>query len=289
MLRTLRRWALVLILTTALFVGLAPAYAGGSLSPRQMMIAYYDAINRRDYLTAYNQWITPPSSYDQFVAGYATTTRVDAYFGSLQPYLTEAAAGSIPAVLIGYHSDGSVVAFSGCYDLIYNGNESGIRSWLISGADIAPLAVVPPANDIAGFINGTCHERYQAQGGYLIPQGVLLDYYDAINRRDYPTAYNLWAAPLQTYQQFADGFADTTEAVLFYGGYQPDGTQANRVPVVVFGYHTDGSLAAYSGCFFLAYTPSTLWQWRIAGADLRLMASPPSVLAISQALRASCF
>ena len=96
--------ALVLIasIVLAALISVAPAAAGGNVGPQEMLTAYYyNHINQRDYWTAYQQWDTPPQTYEQFVAGYADTSFVLAYFGAYQargPFLLE---GSVPGLLIG--------------------------------------------------------------------------------------------------------------------------------------------------------------------------------------------
>ena len=58
------------------------------------------------------------------------------------------------------------------------------------------------------------------------------------------------------------------------------------VPVVLLGYHTDGSLVAFQGHIIVRYTTN----WSIQGAELKPLpfAVTPARLAISQALSAPC-
>jgi hypothetical protein len=116
-----RRWIAAVMIVALLGLFAAPLHvlAGGNVGPRAMLVSYYQLINTRNYAAAYQQWTNPPQTYAQFVAGYADTTRVDAFFGGLQAGAIGHVGGSVPGVLIGYHTDGSVVAYSGCYNLGY--------------------------------------------------------------------------------------------------------------------------------------------------------------------------
>ena len=124
---------------------------------------------------------------------------------------------------------------------------------------------------IAPYLISTA-TRVTTDGFYTSVQQLLVAYYNAINRRDFTAAYSLWMNPPQTYESFAAGFADTTEAVLFYGGYQWSGQtyalEAGRIPAVVFGYRTDGSLGVYRGCFRVSYNALVPQRWSILGANL---------------------
>jgi hypothetical protein len=200
----------------------------------------------------------------------------------------------MPTVLIGYHSDGGVVAFNGCYYLTYNDVGTGTAQWMITGASIFPLSFVPSAVNIAQYLTAYCYPRTSPYY-YDTVQQLLVDYYDAVNRGEYATAYDLWTYPQQSYDNFVAGYADTTEVALFYGNFQFSGyystLDTGRIPVVLFGYHTDGSLAAYQGCIIMGYDQLRPGAWSIAGANLGQMAftTTPSYTAIQQALGASCY
>ena len=57
-------------------------------------------------------------------------------------------------------------------------------------------------------------------------QSVIDHYYTAINSKDYQTAYNLWLNYPDTYQNFANGFANTSYDSYTFGNtvQQSDGT-----------------------------------------------------------------
>ncbi|NLX08121.1 MAG: hypothetical protein GXY36_00545 [Chloroflexi bacterium] len=291
----------ILLIAAALLLGLGlPAAAGQGvapqISPRQMLNIYYGWINSRRYDLAYNQWVAPPHSYDAFVAGYADTTRADAFFGGFQPALSGALQGAVPGVLIGYHTDGSAQAYAGCYFLTYNSSGTGTDVWRISLGWFRRLDALPAPGTIQVHLSADCYPRLSVIGTPDTAQEFLIEYYNAINRQDYAAAYGLWLNPPHSYQNFVAGYADTTDVVLFHGDYQINPAlttpESGRVPVVLFGYHTDGSMVPYSGCYSLSFNPNLPVNWRIVGGDLQPMVmfgGTPDAAAIQQALAVPCY
>lgn len=295
-----RMLALVLITGTliSMFTSAAPAAAGGNVSPQAMLTAYYyNHINQHDYWTAYQQWDNPPQTYEQFVAGYADTSFVLAYFGAYQargPFLLE---GSVPGVLIGSHNDGTQVAFAGCYDVRYNPAESGIAQWKITAGDFEQLAAPPTYEaEYNQHLQTDCAMRKTPDGSaYYSVQAMLSDYFEAVNNRDYAYAYDLWNPPQQTYEDFVAGWQDTVETVAFYGEYQFGGNfnaaEAGRIPVVLMGYHTDGSLVAYQGCIGVNFNTAIPRRWSLYDAYLQplVSATVPQPDVIMAALNVACY
>lgn len=294
-----RIMALVLITSTLMgALGSAtPAAAGGNVGPQAMLTAYYYShINQHDYWTAYQQWDEHPQTYEEFVAGYADTSFVLAYFGAYQargPFLLE---GSVPGVLIGSRTDGTQVAFAGCYDVRYNPEGTGIAQWKITAGDFEQLAA-PPAYEAeyAEHLQQDCAQRKTPGDAYTNVQGLLSDYFEAVNNRDYPYAYTLWQPPRQTYEDFVTGWQDTIETIAFYGAYQFSGTfdadEAGRIPVVLMGYRLDGSLVAYQGCIGVNFDTTITRRWSLYAAYLQplVSATVPQPDVIMVALNAACY
>lgn len=295
----MKRWT-HLFVALALAVTLFAAVPTGAqtvpyVSPRGMLQTYYGYINTGQYQLAYNQWLNPPQTYQSFVAGYGDTVRVDAYFGSFRPRQIGVTAGAVPAVLVGYRTNGSVAAFSGCYFVTYNGGATGMAQWLLTGANIQPMAWVPGPHDVAGLLAPTdCFTSLGGAGYANTVYELLVNYFNAINQGDYYTAYSTWSNPPQTFQGFVQGWSDTAETVLFYGPYQFGGYRAvdtGRVPVVLFGYHHDGGMVAFQGCIVLNYGAYGTTGWTLGGANLRPMtfATSPDQGAVTSALQAACY
>ena len=114
---------------------------------------------------------------------------------------------------------------------------------------------------------------------------AIQHYYDAIRSRDYPSAYALWSdggrASGQTPEQFAAGFADTTDVLVTLDApARLEGAMGSRyieVPVSVEATSRDGKVRRFVGAYTLrrsvvdGATPEQR-AWRIASADLRELA-----------------
>ena len=111
---------------------------------------------------------------------------------------------------------------------------------------------------------------------------VVRAYYAAIDARQYPRAYALWSgggsASGQSPEQFAAGFADTTDVVVEPGAPgrldAAAGSRFIEVPVSVRATRDDGSVHRYAGSYTLrraVVDGATAEQraWRIASADIR--------------------
>jgi hypothetical protein len=155
-----------------------------------------------------------------------------------------------------------------------------------------PSSIVPvdaadaaPASDaVQGIAVG---EQNPAAGNPVEPGPgdavqLVRDYYAAIAARDYDRAYALWsqqgAASGQGPQQFANGFADTSEVSVQIGTPGAEDAGAGQryieIPVTVAAIHADGSRHSYAGSYVLHRTvvdgaSAEQRAWRISSARLR--------------------
>ena len=120
--------ALSLLASTIVATPVSAARTDQTFStPQAMLLSYYSAINLKIYPQAYTDWLLPTQSYADFASGYLTTDRVLPYFGDWQPAPANGPAnelGRVPAVLFGYHTDGSAVAYNGCFFIGSGGTQS---------------------------------------------------------------------------------------------------------------------------------------------------------------------
>jgi len=300
-LRSVRSWVrleaiALLVIVLAGAVGTpGRALAGGSMGPRQMLYSYYTLINSRNFAAAYSQWSAPAQTYQDFVQGYADTSYVSVWFGSFQAGFVGGQDGRVPGVLIGTHTNGTTVAYYGCYELRYTSNATGMAQWPIIGANFQQLPAMPTSAEISQLMTNSCYQQFTPQGTYSTVQARLVDYVAAVNLGDFAHAYSIWSYPQQTYQQFVTGWSDTAETVLFYGAYQYSGVygygEIGRVPVVMLGYHNDGAMVAYQGCLGLSFNANNSQQWGLWSAYLQPMAFSitPDTYAVAQALAARCY
>ena len=156
-------------------------------------------------------------------------------------------------------------------------------------ADTADIAL--PPDQAQGIAVGEPNPSAPSPAGSAIEPApgdevkLVRDYYAAINARDYASAYRLWsengAASHQTAQQFANGFADTTQVRVQVGDPGDEDAGAGQryieIPVTVTATHADGSQHRYIGSYVLHRTvvdgaSAEQRAWRINSAKLREVA-----------------
>ena len=108
--------------------------------PIATLVSYYNAINSRDYRSAYSFWESPQSTFERFVAGFAGTDRVRLL---VEPSTrNEGAAGSLYAeittIVVATTRAGNERVFAGCYVLRKSNVQD--RGWQIYRADVSPVS-----------------------------------------------------------------------------------------------------------------------------------------------------
>jgi hypothetical protein len=122
-------------------------------------------------------------------------------------------------------------------------------------------------------------------------RAMLYNYYTAINQANYQAAYNLWASPIQTYQQFASGFSPTTFIFPYFGPLvspQPLNPTSGSIRGVLVAYEAGGNVQTYAGCFNVGlYNVNT---WLITGANFSLVmnGNPLDITSINVLLAQGC-
>jgi hypothetical protein len=253
------------------------------LTPLDTLLSYYTAINLRDYPRAYNLWLNPKQTLENFSAGFGDTIRVEPYFGPMQisSGVTNE-AGQVPAVLLGYHTDGTVGAYYGCFSMGFDLASRNYTDYRILGSTFAQLSNDAPldSDSIAKYLSINCYAiaqddivKFMDQSGFHAKEAfaMLHAYYDAINRRDYASAYAMWlqpkpgpkpngapAADYRTpYPQFVNGYQNTAYVYIYLAPYNGTGGSAGHgyldglQPAVLVGQNTDGTVQAYFGCYVL--------------------------------------
>jgi hypothetical protein len=98
-------------------------------------------------------------------------------------------------------------------------------------------------------------------GGWTIPGlaesptdgGLVFDYYQAIDARDYARAYSYLGSRFtsrQSLQNFAEGFSDTAYDDLTINAVYPDTARARVVyDVTITAWHLDGAILRYTGTY----------------------------------------
>jgi hypothetical protein len=253
--------------------------------PKVLLLGYYNAINLRDYQAAYNLWVTPRQTFQDFAGGFNDTLRVEPYFSDLQPSNPSSVeSGRVPAVLLAYHTDGKINAFYGCFWV--SNQIPGLTGYRIVGADLRVLSdrQFPDTTTMEQYLAINCFTMTiptPTPARFVNPptdraRPVITAYYDAINRRDYASAYTMWLRPLPgprpngapaldyrlPYDQFVTGYAKTAYVNIYAGEYNETGASAGHsylngaLPMVLIGQHTDGSVDSYYGCYVMGWLPN---------------------------------
>ncbi len=89
---------------------------------------------------------------------------------------------------------------------------------------------------------------------------VIEQYFSNINRKDYQAAYNLWAPPPSSYNDFANGFAHTRHDYIRLGTItqQNDGTV--QVPIVITALTDRGIQETFRGYYVVGQQPDGSWK-----------------------------
>jgi hypothetical protein len=268
-----------------------PSYASQD-SPAEVLASFYNAISRKEYQRAYGYWESPPSSYDQFVQGYADTASVQLIVQP--PTFIDAGAGNlhaaIPTVLVATKRDGGQQRFGGCYVT----HKANIQPdvWHLSQAQIAPLDA---GASIPRLLAGACAAfgvPASAQVSYAdqrTPVDLLASFYNAIDRQEYQRAYGYWESPPSPYDQFAQGYADTASVQLIV--QLPAFVDAGAgnlhaaIPTVLVATKRDGSQQTFVGCYITHKVNIQPDVWHLASATV---APAAASLDIPPALAQAC-
>jgi hypothetical protein len=266
--------ALIISLMLVIMVGSVSAQSNqdNQATVEGHLMRYIDAINLRDYATAYAMLEAPQQSYQNFVTGYAQTQRIIPYFGRVG-----AAAGSlyVTSVLLGYQTDGTVESYYGYFKLSHGANYVPQREgYVMTGSQFQLLrdGIALHNSTIQTLLNAEWTENpavpllssLSEMSDY--PAEVMLEYYDLINAQNYGTAYAQWlnrathgltADYRLPYQQFVTGYGDTAYVTVYAGAFQPiplaqqRGYLSTYLPVILVGHHNDDNFVTYSGCYAL--------------------------------------
>lgn len=308
-----KRIFLIMLLSLTLFslsTGIATAQTPAPLpyeSAYAMLYDYYSAINRLDYVTAYNLRIRPRQTYEAFAAGFEGTQRVVPYFGAVET-MSQADRANVRTVLMGYQTDGTVKSFVGCFTV---SRASG--DWRISTFRFEPL---PPTQSlyqasIDALLNQPCAGVYNTTGIVGDPEAnaitTLRTYYDLINQQNFGGAYALWLAPLPgpkpngapatdyrpNYTSWVNGYATTKHIFVYPGPYMEMGASAGRsylnglLPVVLVSQHTDNTFEAYAGCYVMGYFPNGV-MGIVNGRFTRFATMAPTAQEIASHIPTDC-
>ncbi len=91
-------------------------------------------------------------------------------------------------------------------------------------------------------------------------QSVIDRYYTAINSKDYQTAYNLWINNPESYQKFANGFADTSHDDYTFGSILPQRDGSVQLYISLSAVSTTSQQSTYKGYFIVGQQLDGSWK-----------------------------
>ena len=260
----------------------ANTYLDDRSTPTGLVLSYFNAINRHEYLRAYSYWQdkTQLPSFDQFAQGYQDTTAVQVSLGAMglsvgagQTYYT------VPVLLKSETAGGDQQTYSGCYTM-HLGLPSAQATPPYQGlgfqtADVQQAA--SGAND-SDLLDHACDATNQQHGTELLPQNPLTDtgdisasnylddrsdavlvlrsLFNAVNRHENLRAYSYWQDKTQepSFDQFQKGYENTASVDLTTGTVTSD-AGAGQVyysgPVVLKSETSAGEQQTFSACYSL--------------------------------------
>lgn len=91
-------------------------------------------------------------------------------------------------------------------------------------------------------------------------QLVIDHYYTAINNKDYQTAYDLWQNYPDTYQHFANGFADTSSDTYTFGNIAQRSDGTVQVNLTIIATSTSYQQTTYKGHYLVGQQSDGTWK-----------------------------
>ena len=256
-------------------------YLDDRSTPSQVIVSFYNAINRHEYLRAYNYWATPDTSLGSFNAwasGYSDTASVDLVFGQItgdpgmsQVYYT------IPVVLKVTKTNNAHTNYAACY-VVHEASPDVYGAPPISPMGIARGSAQPSnINASDASVLATACSGYPAGGNLPFsassnslnidksnfvdnrsgPIETVSSLLNAINLKQYVRAYSYYQIPATfpgPYDSYAAGYSDTDVITATFGTVQSEGAAGNlyyKIPLATKVLTTTNTTQTFVGCYTL--------------------------------------
>jgi hypothetical protein len=266
---------------TPVSIPASPNYIDDRSTPSQVIVSYYNAISRQEYLRAYSYYDDPATSlgsYTSFANGYQNTASVDLVFGAIsadpgmsQIYFT------IPVLLKVTNKDSTHSNFAACY-VVHETNPDVYGAPPFAPMGIFQGSAQPSSSStsdsaaLATACNGTpsgMPGSVPASGGSLsIDKSNFLDnrsgpvetvssFLNAINLKQYVRAYIYFQDPATfpgPYDPWAAGYANTDTITVTFGTFTSEGAAGSlyyKVPLALKVLTTASSTQTFVGCYTL--------------------------------------
>ena len=255
-------------------------YIDDRSNPSQVIVSFYNAINRQEYLRAYDYWTNPSTSlgsFPSFANGYTDTASVNLVFGKItgdagmsQVYYT------VPVLLKTISNTGARNNYAACYVVHaaapevfgappfspmsidrgsanpsdINANDATVLATACSGYPVGSFPV--PVS--SGTLSIDKQNFVDNRSGPVETVSSLLN---ALNLKQYVRAYSYFQDPATfpgPYAPFAAGYADTDVITATFGTPESEGAAGSlyyKLPLAMVVATTSGTTQTFVGCYTL--------------------------------------
>jgi hypothetical protein len=259
----------------------ADQYIDDRSTPSQVIVSFYNAIDRHEYLRAYSYWDDPSNSvgsYAAFAAGYQDTASVDLVFGPIngdpgmsQVYYT------IPVVLKVTLTNNTHTNYAACYVVhettpevygappfgpmgIYQGSAQPSN---LAASDDSVLASACGGSPTGGnlpfpaFSSSLSIDKDNFLDNRSGPVETVSSFLNALNRKQYVRAYYYFQDPANfpgPYDPWAAGYSNTDVITVTFGTVQSEGAAGSlyyKVPLATHVTTTSNATQTFVGCYTL--------------------------------------
>ena len=259
-----------------------PPYTDDRSTPSQVIVSFYNAIERQEYLRAYSYYSDPATSLgslSSFINGYQNTLSVELVFGAItgDPGMSQIYY-IVPVILKAVTKNSVHTNYSACY-VVHESNPDvygappispmGIASGSakvssLNASDASVLAnacsafptgnlqspPLPPANSLSidktNFIDN--------RSGPIETVSSLLN---SINLKQYVRAYSYYQDPTTypgPFDPYAAGYANTDTITVTFGTVQSEGAAGSlyyKVPLAEVVLTMTSTTQTFVGCYTL--------------------------------------
>jgi hypothetical protein len=255
-------------------------YIDDRSTPSQVIVSYFNAINRQEYSRAYGYWRDPANSlgnFNAFVNGYQDTASVDLVFGQITG---DAGAGqmyyTVPVILKAVKTNNVQANWSACYVLhmsqpgnfgappiipmaIIRGSATSIS---LNTNDDTVLASACSGETTGGNeVSATGTSLDISKDNYLDnrsgPLETISSLLNSLNLKQYVRAYSYYSNTVAypgSYTSYAAGYSDTDTITATFGTIQSEGAAGSiyyTVPLAMKVTTTSNATQTFVGCYTL--------------------------------------
>ena len=263
-------------------------YIDDRSTPSQVIVSFYNAINRQEYSRAYGYYRTPDTtlgSFSTFASGYADTASVDLVFGQItgdpgmsQVYYT------VPVLLKTTATNNTHANYAACYVVhetspdVYGAppispmsiDRGSAQPSNINTSDATVLATAcsgyptggnPPFSASSNSLNIDKNNFVDNRSGPVETVSSLLN---ALNLKQYVRAYSYFQDPATfpgAYAPYAAGYANTAAITVTFGTVQSEGAAGSiyyKLPLAMKVLTSSSAKQTFVGCYTLRFVQPSI-------------------------------